>query len=69
MACCCGDGGQGEPSRLYRGTDYTGGTCGLNGRPDRIYYPRITEDLIEFSLEGRSAKDVLDVRLPRRTAA
>ena len=40
---------QGNPDRLMYGSDYNGDTCGTGTRGKKVYYPRITEDIIEFA--------------------
>ena len=53
--------GQGDPLRLVRGKDYNGTTCGTQGTGSKVYYPRITEDILVFEASS-SSKDPLDVR-------
>jgi hypothetical protein len=43
---------QGNPDRLIHGTDYEGNICGHNNTGPKVYYPRITEDLVNFALSG-----------------
>jgi hypothetical protein len=50
---------QGDPNRLTNGSDYEGRACGTNGQPGKVYYPRITEDIVAFVKEKRT--NLLDV--------
>lgn len=49
----------GDPNRLLYGTDYNGNTC---SEPNlRIYYPKITEDILAFATSG--SVNPLDIKL------
>ncbi len=47
---------QGDPHKLVYGSDYLGRPCGADGRGDQIYYPRITEDLLQFAVDNAGKK-------------